>query len=83
MFNKNEGTMCFDPRPADEIAVDVPMPTMDLSFNAHQGTMRPGTTCPVLYRYALPPTERADLTDEVEKKKKNGLLLDSNGTQMW
>ena len=72
--------MCFDPRPADEIAVDVPMPTMDLSFNAHQGTMRPGTHCAV--PYALPPTERADLTDEVEKKKKNGLLLDSNGTQM-
>ena len=56
------------------------MPTMDLSFNAHQGTMRPGTTCVV--PYALPPTERADLTDEVEKKKKNGLLLDANGTQM-
>ena len=73
--------MCFDPRPADEIAVDVPMPTMDLSFNANQGAMRPGTTCPV--PYALPPTERADLTDEVEKKKKKSLLLDANGTQMW
>ena len=38
-----------------------------------------GTTCQV--PYALPPTERADLTDEAEKKKK-GLLLDANGTQM-
>ena len=38
------------------------------------------SSCPV--PYVLPPTERADLTDEVEKKKK-GLLLDANGTQMW
>ena len=72
--------MCFDPRPADEIATDVPMPTMDLSFNANQRSMRPGTTCTV--PYAMPPTERADLTDEAEKKKQNGLLLDANGTQM-
>ena len=72
--------MCFDPRPADEIAVDVPMPTMDLSFNANQGSMRPGTTCPV--PYALPPTERGDIMDEEVKKKQKGLLVDANGTQM-
>ena len=53
---------------------------MDLSFNANQGSMRPGTTCPV--PYALPPTERGDITDEEAKKTQKGLLMDANGTQM-
>ena len=30
--------------------------------------------------HALSPTERGDITDEAEKKKKKGLLLDANGT---
>ena len=48
------------------------------------GWASPGPSAPqAVDKHALPPTERADLTDEAEKKKKNGLLLDANGTQMW